>query len=361
MVSWLGSPVHRYNWPSLTIRFNVFEGEILQRVRLVVPVYNDWTSFSVLLGELDRAAASLPFRIFVSAIDDGSSEASESQLFGCRPPMHLEGVEVVHLLVNLGHQRAIAVGLCLSVDDADSDAVLVMDGDGEDRPQTIRILAEPAAPMKDFCIVARRRGREETLVFKTGYQIYKFVFKIFTGKTINFGNFSFFSIGYVRRLVIVPDLWNNLPAAVLRSRLPVTQIAVDRGRRYAGHSKMNLTSLIMHGLSGISVYADTIFVRLLLLSLFLAVVSVITVVVLFVLRIAFPAHATPGWATTVSFGLIIIILQTLFTALSSALMLLNSRVQKLVEPMADYLSLIGHRDLLWGHRFSPSAASTLER
>ena len=106
--------------------------------------------------------------------------------------MHLEGVEVVHLLVNLGHQRAIAVGLCLAVEDADSDAVLVMDGDGEDRPQTIRFLAEPAEPMKDFCVVARRRGREETLLFKAGYQIYKFVFKIFTGKTINFGNFSFF-------------------------------------------------------------------------------------------------------------------------------------------------------------------------
>jgi polyisoprenyl-phosphate glycosyltransferase len=332
----------------------------LQCVRLVVPVYNDWTSFSILLGELDKEAPGLPFRIFVSAVDDGSVEASESELSGCRPPMNLEGVEIVHLLVNLGHQRAIAVGLCLAVDDADSDAVLVMDGDGEDPPHAIKPIAEAAARIKDFCIVASRRRREETLVFKTGYQIYKFVFKIFTGKTIDFGNFSFFSIGYARRLVIVPDLWNNLPAAVLRSRLPITHIAVDRGRRYAGHSKMNLTSLIMHGLSGISVYADTIFVRLLLLSLFLAVVSVITVGTLLVLRIFFPAHATPGWATTVSFGLIIIILQTLFTALSSALTLLNSRVQKLVQPMADFRTFIGHRSLLWGQRFSQSRAPTLE-
>ncbi|MDP9051144.1 MAG: glycosyltransferase [Acidobacteriota bacterium] len=332
----------------------------MQRVRLVVPVYNDWTSFSILLGELDKEAASLPFRIFVSAIDDGSSEASEPELSGCRPPVNLEGVEIVHLLVNLGHQRAIAVGLCLAVDDADSDAVLVMDADGEDPPHTIKMLTETAARRSDFCIVARRRRREETLVFKTGYRVYKFVFKLFTGKTIDFGNFSLFSIGYARRLVIVSELWNNLPAAVLHSRLPITPIAVDRGRRYAGQSKMNMTSLIMHGLSGISVYADTIFVRLLLLSLFLAVVSVIIVSTLLVLRIFFPAHATPGWATTISFGLIIIILQILFTALSSALTLLNSRVQKLVQPIADFRSFIGHRSLLWGQRFSSPRASALE-
>ena len=112
----------------------------------------------------------------------------------------------------------------------------------------------------------------------------------------------------------------------------------------------------MHGLSGISVYADTIFVRLLILSVLLVVLSVALVTALLLLRIFVPAHATPGWATTITFGLTIIILQVLFTALSSILMLLNNRVQRLVLPKLDYVPYIRSRHLLFG-RPSPPAAS----
>jgi hypothetical protein len=111
---------------------------------------------------------------------------------------------------------------------------------------------------------------------------------------------------------------------------------------------MNFTSLIVHGLSGISVYADTIFVRLIMLSVGLIISSVIAVLVLLTLRIYFPAHATPGWATTVTFGLIIIILQVLFTALSSILMLLNNRVQRLIVPKIDCPVYIDYRQRLFG-------------
>jgi hypothetical protein len=47
-------------------------GMLVNKVRLVIPVYNDWTSFRMLLEELDKAAATLPFLLFVSAVDDGS-------------------------------------------------------------------------------------------------------------------------------------------------------------------------------------------------------------------------------------------------------------------------------------------------
>jgi hypothetical protein len=195
----------------------------------------------------------------------------------------------------------------------------------------------------------------ETASFKFFYLLYKVFFKLVTGKTINFGNFCILSSGYVDRLVMVSDLWNNLPAAILRSRIPLNLVPLHRGRRYAGKSKMNFTSLIVHGLSGISVYADTIFVRLLILSVVLVGVSVVLVAGLLTLRIFFPAHATPGWTTTITFGLTVIILQVLFTALSSILMLLNSRVQRLILPKLDYLPYIRNRRLIFGRALqSPS-------
>jgi polyisoprenyl-phosphate glycosyltransferase len=328
------------------------------RLRLVIPVYNDWASFRILLRELDKFAATSPLKIFVTAVNDGSSE---SPIFGdISDATHLYGGEILHLLVNVGHQRAIAIGLCAASQDNNADAVLIMDADGEDPPQAIGLLTQHIA-QKDFCFVARRRKRTEKLSFKLSYIAYKLAFRLVTGKKIDFGNFSIFSRSYVRRLVMVSDLWNNLAAAALRSRLPIQEISIDRGKRYAGKSRMNFTSLMVHGLSAISIYADTIFVRLLLLTIVLFAIAVLSIFLVFVLRLFFPAHATPGWATTVTFGMVIILLQVLFTTWSFILMLLNNRVQRLVVPIMDYKPYVDYRQMLFGRRFPASEDATTEQ
>ncbi|HTD96483.1 MAG TPA: glycosyltransferase [Edaphobacter sp.] len=327
-------------------------------LRLVIPVFNDWASFAILLRALDAVAETLPFRITVSAIDDGSTQ-SASAIFELASSLHfLDRVEIIRLSLNVGHQRAIAIGLCVACEDADFDAILVMDSDGEDPPETIPLLVEQAGQKEEFCIVAARRKRTERISFKISYFIYKTVFKLVTGKNISFGNFSLLSAGFARRLVMIPDLWNNLTAAVLRSRFPIEKISIDRGKRYAGKSQMNFTSLIVHGFSAISVYADTIFVRLLLTTIGLLGLTFVAIVTALVLRLLFPSHATPGWATTVSFGMIIIFLQVLFTTLNSILMLLNNRVQRLVVPAVDFKPYVLTRDPVFSNAGSVITSET---
>lgn len=306
------------------------------RLRVIVPVYNDWESLSILLRGLDRAAASLGCAMKICVVDDGSTQPDKWLASTVSELNAIEQLEVAHLVVNVGHQRAIAIGLCAAADSGDCDAVLVMDSDGEDPPEALSKLLERAVGREDFCIVAARRRRSESLTFKASYVIYRSIFRLVTGKNIRFGNFSLISAAYVRRLTMIPDLWNNLAAALLRSRLPLEQVPIDRGKRYAGRSKMNFTSLIVHGFSAISVYADTIFVRLLLTTIVMMCLTVPAVVTVLSLRLFVPEHATPGWATTVSFGMVIILLQALFTTLTSILALLNSRVQRQVLPIVDY-------------------------
>jgi hypothetical protein len=323
-------------------------GMLMKRLRIVVPVFNDWTSFNILLRELDQVASTLPMRVAVSSVNDGSSEAAEDFLIGLSSLKNLESVEIVHLSVNVGHQRAIAVGLCVAVEDDDSDAILIMDADGEDSPHMIGELLRAGGDRTDFCVVAQRRKRSENLTFKLSYIVYKSIFKLLTARQISFGNFSLFSRSYARRLVKVADLWNNLPAAVLRSRLPIQAVPVDRAVRYAGKSKMNFVSLVVHGFSGIAVYAETIFVRLILLTVTLAGLSGLSIATVLTLRLFFPRLATPGWATTVSFGMVIILMQVLSVTLSSILMLLNNRVQYLVVPIRDYAIYVDYRQQLVG-------------
>ncbi len=318
----------------------------MESLCVVIPVYNDWTSFQILLEKLNQVARTLPVSILVMGVDDGSIDPEPAWEPASVKWNALQGVQIVQLSANVGHQRAIAVGLCVAAEDHNKDAVLVMDGDGEDPPEQIGALLSAVSGRINFCAVAQRRKRTENLTFKLGYLVYRTVFRVVTGRKISFGNFSLTSRSYVRRLVMVPDLWNNMAAAVLRSKLPVERVPIDRGHRYAGKSKMNFVSLVVHGMSGISVYAETIYVRMLLMTVALVALIAVSIPVLLVLRIYFPLHATPGWATTVSFGMIIIFLQLFLTTISSVLMLLNGRVQRLVLPLMDYKPYVLEKRML---------------
>ncbi|MFC6645961.1 glycosyltransferase [Granulicella cerasi] len=319
----------------------------MKRLCIITPVFNDWTSFRILLGKLNAVAAEQGLSLEVKAVDDGSSDPITPLLEQMPELRALAGVEVIHLGVNIGHQRAIAVGLCAAAEEEGIDAVVVMDADGEDPPEAIPTLLAAVQDPEHFCVVAQRRRRTETFTFRASYVMYRLLFFIVTGKKISFGNFSAMSIAQARRLTLVSELWNHLPSAVLRSRIPITQVPVDRGYRYDGRSKMNFVSLIVHGLSGISVYADAIFVRLLLFSVLFAAATAVAILIVTALRFFVPQHATPGWATEVSFSMVIILSQVGLTALSSILMLLNSRVQRQVLPKFEYKPYILSRRQLW--------------
>ncbi|GGF48392.1 glycosyl transferase family 2 [Aliidongia dinghuensis] len=307
-------------------------------------MFNDWESFSALLKNIDIACQDLDCAVSVLAIDDGSTDPAPEMGRPDDAYATLQAVEIVHLSVNVGHQRAIAIGLAVAAQDGDADAVLIMDADGEDRPEDIARLVAAAQGQQDFVIVAERRRRNERVTFKIFYHLYKMFFKLLTGKLISFGNFSLISKSYVGRLVLVPDLWNHLPAAVMRSRLPIRRIPIDRGRRYAGSSKMNYVSLMVHGLSGISVYSDMIFVRMLIATLGLLAIGVPVILAVMIIRL-FTDLATPGWATTVSFGVLMILAQAIVSTITAALLLLNNRSQKSVIPAVDY------KDFLLSRRF----------
>lgn len=318
----------------------------MNHLHLVIPVFDDWPSLQMLVTEIDRLAKDTGLKIAITVVNDGSIAPADPWADDLAALRHIQKLELIHLFTNMGHQRAIAIGLCAAVEADDAEAILIMDADGEDAPSAIPQFLEAARNSRDYCVVARRGRRVESLTFKASYRLYKLLFRILTGKQINFGNFCLLSRNYARRLVRVAELWNNLPAAILRSRLPIHSVQVDRAQRYAGKSKMNLTSLVVHGLSGISVYAETIFVRLLISVLGLFGLSVITILTVAVLRFFFPLHATPGWATTVSFGVTIILVQALSLMLSFILMLLNSRVQRSIIPFAEYTAFIDYRQEL---------------
>jgi hypothetical protein len=69
------------------------------------------------------------------------------------------------------------------------------------------------------------------------------------------------------------ELWNHYAAAMVRSKLPLHMEPVPRGSRISGKSTMNLVALVTHGLSAISVFSDIVGTRLLIVTMFGALLS----------------------------------------------------------------------------------------
>lgn len=257
--------------------------------------------------------------------------------------------KILRLALNLGHQRAIAVGLCAVADRTQFDAVLVMDSDGEDRPADIAALLEASRQHPDHVVLARRAKRSESPAFRFWYLIYKLIFHTLSGQVISFGNYSVVPMSAVQRLVHMPELWNNLAACILRSRLPYTTVPTARGVRYSGRSTMNLVSLVVHGLSVMSVYSDVIFVRALIAAAMVAALSVTGIAAVTITRFGTDL-AIPGWATTAVGDLLIILLQTVVIMTAASLTMLGGRSNRPIIPIVDSARYIVRRDVVRSER-----------
>jgi glycosyltransferase involved in cell wall biosynthesis len=287
------------------------------------PVFNDWDSALTLLGGLDAAAAGLSMPVRVVFVDDGSTDAVPVKLE--RWFAHIAAVEVVHLRRNLGHQRAIALGLAFIYRERPARAVVVMDCDGEDRPEDIaKLLARCEEDSFRKVVFAKRARRSEGLLFRSGYLAFKLIHRVLVGTRVEVGNFSVIPGAMLDRIVGIGELWNHYAAALVHARIAIDSVPLARGKRYAGKSKMNLVSLVTHGMSAISVYGDRVGVRLLcftglLIFLTLAVLGGVVGVKFF------STLAIPGWATTAAGLLMVLTVNLLMIALVFVLFVLQAR------------------------------------
>ncbi len=318
-------------------------------IAIVTPVLDDWASFSALTAEISDLFTGSDFAFRIYAVDDGSSAPFDAGAIALPADSCIVSLEVIRLAANLGHQRAIAVGLSAIADSPGLDAVLVMDSDGQDRPADIAPLLAASSRHPRQVVLAGRAKRSESRIFRFWYGIYRLLFYALTGQPISFGNYCVMPMMAVRRLVHMPELWNNLAASIMRSRLAYRTVPTTRGRRSAGRSKMNLVSLIVHGFTALSVHTDRIFARLLLAAVAVAGAAGLGILAVGVVRLATDL-AIPGWATNAVGDLLIILLQTLVIVVAASLTLLAGRSHRPFVPAVDCLPFVEHRERCWLRR-----------
>ena len=301
---------------------------------ILIPQYNDWEALNLLIDKLnlDVAASTLAVTSLIIVDDCSTQDAPDLRKFKGK------SVRIIRLWRNMGHQRAIAIGLSYVADQVACDKVIVMDADGEDAPHDINALVSASQNHPNDIVFAQRSKRQESFLFKFFYRIYKLVFRQLTGKVIAFGNFSIIPQRRLQSIVRVSEIWNNFPGGIIKSRLPYQSVPIERAKRLAGKSKMNFVSLVLHGLSTISVLIDVAAVRILILSIGMSVVALLVIFV--VLFLKWINNASPGWASTLSSALLIVVLQSFLISLFLVFMVLQYRTQQQFVPMLQYKDFV---------------------
>ena len=230
----------------------------MKKFKILIPVYNDWESLIKLLDEIDKVIANIKNSEFDCMI---VNDASTIKLPEIKVPKNIKKIEIFNMKQNRGHARCNAFAIRYLSKKDDFDNLIVMDGDGEDRPEEIKYLVNQALEDQEVSVVAKRVKRSEGFLFQILYEVHKLITLVFTGKQINFGNYSCLTKKDVVTLSQQESLWSSFSGTLKKSISKLNTINSTRGSRYFGPSKMSLFNLGIHSFSIIAVFKSQVFLR----------------------------------------------------------------------------------------------------
>jgi len=261
------------------------------KIIILIPIYNDWQSVFKLLENIDSEISNLDVEASVLIVNDASTEP--------RPEINLNinnirSIKVISMKVNKGHARCNAAGLKYINEKENFDYVIPMDGDGEDRPEEIKLLINKVKDYPDNVITANRIKRSEGFLFKFCYWFHKFLTYLFTGKSIKFGNYTCLTRTAVDKMTKDASSWSSFSGSLTKLTKERISIPSIRGPRYFGPTKMSFFNLLKHSFAIIAVFKTTMLLRSIiflivyffLISKNISSITLIPIVSIFLMNIA---------------------------------------------------------------------------
>ena len=94
------------------------------KIKILIPVYNDWKSVSKLLDNIDDLSLDSKFTLSIIIINDASNHdrSDEAKEF-----KNVQSLKIINMRKNQGHARCIAAGLKFIYEREEFDYVIPMD------------------------------------------------------------------------------------------------------------------------------------------------------------------------------------------------------------------------------------------
>ena len=234
------------------------------KIIILIPIYNDWQSVVKLLERINHEVKGIDHSFSVILVNDASTEQFTENLPNLSD---LNSIQIINLKNNIGHARCIATGLKHINENEQFDYIIPMDGDGEDRPEEIKLFVENFNYHPNKTIVGERVKRSENILFKICYFFHKVLTYTFTGQSIKFGNYTCLTKSTIEKMLSDKATWSSFSGSLANNCNDKATISSKRGKRYFGPSKMSFLNLIKHSLAIIGVFKFSVLVRSILFVL----------------------------------------------------------------------------------------------
>lgn len=242
----------------------------MKKIIILIPVYNDWDSVKKLILEISHQVSIIKEYLFkIIIVNDGSTLPKPN----LNIPQKIDSIKIINMKINKGHTTCIAYGMHYVAKNEKFEHLILMDGDGEDRPEEIINLINKNQEFTNKSVVAKRVKRSEGIIFQTLYKIHKLITLIFTGHKINFGNFTLLTKRDLFLIKSKSSLWNSYSGTFKKYIKDYQEIKSIRGYRYFGPSKMSIFKLLLHSFSIIAIFKYIVFLRSTFIVILLAYLS----------------------------------------------------------------------------------------
>lgn len=218
-----------------------------ERLSVVIPVLNEEKVLPELLSRLRAVLDSIPGGPHeIVIVDDGSTDRTPALLREeSREDDRIIGVVLSR---NFGHQAALSAGLA----QASGDAMICMDGDLQDPPESIPLFLEKHAQGYDV-VYAERVKRKESWWLQGCYYIFYRLIATLSGiqLPLDSGDFGLISQRVANQLRNMPEYHRYLRG--MRTWVGFRQIGIpiERAGRHAGESKYSMLKLLQLAADGI--------------------------------------------------------------------------------------------------------------
>lgn len=262
-----------------------------RQIAFVFPIYNESGNIVLLHRTVSEVVSGLDYEIQMVFVNDGSTDDSLALLrdLQSRDPRVL----VLDLARNFGHQIAVTAG----IDEAEGDAVIIMDSDLQDPPAVALELIAKWEEGWDV-VYAQRRTRKDTLFKRFTASLFYTLLDRMADVRIppDTGDFRLLDRRVADEIKKFREHDRFIRGMVSFVGFRQTAVQFDRDGRHEGESGYPLATMVKlagDGIFGFSTYPLRVISRLGFLASALSVVGILYVLGVKLFR---PDVAVAGWA-----------------------------------------------------------------
>lgn len=220
-------------------------------INVVAPLHNEENLVDEFLTQVELNLKKLSLKYKIILVDDGSTDNTWHKIWeNCSKNKKIIGIK---LSKNFGHHQAITAG----IHNTDSEWVIVMDSDLQDRPEVIPDLFKKAEEGFDVVFVSRT-ARPESLWYKILQKTFYFILRLFSGIKFDSSqaNFSIINKKVVDAYKLFPEQARFYGSTIQWLGFRKSQIKAKHGKRFIGRPSYTLKKRFKLALDVILAFSD---------------------------------------------------------------------------------------------------------